>query len=159
VVLVDERLVVVVAAILHAVVDVVDVAEGEPYLVDLRLGEAIDIGTLARLSLAVGVLLGAAANASNSATSVSFTRLNGRAFISSCAETAPSPGQPSSIQSAMKPMSSSDTRWPPHGSGGKRSPSNGASPRNPLIRPELALRLSPSWQHDASVSGAIMRTP
>jgi len=66
--------------------------------------------------------------------------------------------QPSSIQSAMKSISASATRLPPHMKGGNRLPSNGTTPRSAWINPELALRLMPSLQH-ACMTGAIRRMP
>ncbi len=55
VVLVDQRLVVVVAPVLLALVEIVDLAERVAQPVDLGLAQAIEILALARLALAVGV--------------------------------------------------------------------------------------------------------
>jgi hypothetical protein len=56
-VLMDQRLVVVVAPVLDLVVEVIDGAERLAQTIDLRLAHAIEILALARLALAVGVAL------------------------------------------------------------------------------------------------------
>ena len=56
-VLVDQRLVVVAAAIVGALVEIVDLPERVAQRVDFGLAEAIEIGALPRLALAIGVAL------------------------------------------------------------------------------------------------------
>src|SRR5271166_3332998 len=67
-------------------------------------------------------------------------------------------GQPSSIQAAMKAIWSSGTACPPQGSLGNWLPSNGASPRRPLIRPEAA-DLAPKTGTAAAIAGEDPLTP
>jgi hypothetical protein len=154
-VLMDQRLVVVAVPIVGVIVEVVDPAEGVAQPVDFGLAEAIEVGALARLALAIGVTAQARLNSS----STTLARSHSGFAISSGKPPRSSARQPSSIHSAIKAISASATRLPPHICGGNRLPSNGAAPRKPRISPEAALRLSGSPQHDASTAGAIRRTP
>src|SRR5437588_10596469 len=54
-ILVDQRLVVEVAAVLFDLVEVVDLAECIAQLIDLAVAQAVKMGTLARLAVAVGI--------------------------------------------------------------------------------------------------------
>ena len=147
-VLVDQRLVVVAAAVIFIFVEIVDLAERVAQRVELGLGEAVEIGALPRFAIAIGIASSVASATANS-RSITLPRVTSRTVMSSGVRPLSSGGQPSSIQSAMKAMSASATRLPPHMNGGKRLPSKGGVPRNAWIRPEFALRLSPPPQQDA----------